>query len=91
MHNRELILLTHVSTESVNDGLKPNIGGVYLSPVMAGATGLNTHEINKFSYVEQESTETNLRLSDGLLGLAAPIVLLFLFSVRRLPNYPFTA
>ncbi len=44
-----------------------------------------------FSYVEQESAETSLRLFAGLLGLAAPIVLLFWFSLRRLRNYPVTA
>jgi len=44
-----------------------------------------------FSYVEQARAETNLRLFAGLLGLAVPIVLLSLFSVRRLRNYPVTA
>lgn len=44
-----------------------------------------------FSYVEQVRAETNLRLFAGLLGLAVPIVLLSLFSVRRLRNYPVTA
>lgn len=45
----------------------------------------------RFNYVEQASSETSLRLFGGLLGLAIPIVLLFLFSLRRLRNYPVTA
>ena len=44
-----------------------------------------------FSYVEQAISETTLRLFGGLLGLAVPIGLLYLFSVRRILNYPVTA
>lgn len=45
----------------------------------------------RFSYVEQASSETTRRLFAGLLGLAVPIGLLCLFSVRRIRNYPVTA
>jgi ABC-2 type transport system permease protein len=44
-----------------------------------------------FGYVEQASSETTLRLFSGLLGLAVPIALLVLFSVRRIRDYPVTA
>ncbi len=45
----------------------------------------------RFAYVEQAISETNMRLLGGLLGLAVPIGLLCLFSVRRIRNYPVTA
>lgn len=44
-----------------------------------------------FAYVEQAISETNMRMFSGLLGLAIPIGLLSLFSVRRIKNYPITA
>lgn len=34
MHNQELILLTHVSTESVNDGFLPAARNLGLSPML---------------------------------------------------------
>lgn len=44
----------------------------------------------RFRYVEQPFSELNPRLFGGLLGLLIPIGLLYLFSVRRVRNYPVT-
>lgn len=43
-----------------------------------------------FHYTEQSWPELNTRLLGGLLGLLIPIGLLYLFSVRRIRNYPVT-
>jgi ABC-2 type transport system permease protein len=45
----------------------------------------------RFSYVEQAISETGLRLFGGWLGLMIPIALLFMFTLRRIRNYPVTA
>lgn len=44
----------------------------------------------RFRYTEQSWAELNTRLLGGLLGLLIPIGLLYLFSVRRIRNYPVT-
>lgn len=45
----------------------------------------------RFIYAGPAVSETNTRLLGGLLGLVIPIAVLYLFSLRRIRDYPITA
>lgn len=45
----------------------------------------------RFVYAGPAVSETNMRLLGGLLGLVVPIAVLYLFSLRRIRDYPITA
>ncbi|MDP1772763.1 MAG: DUF3526 domain-containing protein [Methylobacter sp.] len=45
----------------------------------------------RFAYAEQAISETGMRLLGALLGLVVPIAVLYLFSLRRIRDYPVTA